>query len=183
VAELLLVGSLGKPHGLDGSIYVQRFNPGSDIWAPGARFILVPGDRVGDRRADVVSGSEEPTLTLASAREAAKGRLCCRFTELRGREAAEGVRGGYLAIPLATLPPAGDDELYYHEVKGWAVVDAEGGRLGTVIDVVETYTTLLEVRPDKGGPTYFIPLVESIVTAIDRARRAVVVAPPEGLLP
>ena len=181
--KLLLMGVVGKPHGLDGGCFVRPFNPDSPVWREGMRFETLTADRVGAGEPDTVEGPASGHLTIEAVGMGAKERLLCMFREVPGRDAVEALRGTYLAIPLDSLPPADPDEFFFHEVKGWAVVDPSGAPLGTVLRVVETYVELLEVRPSRGGPPVLVPVVESLVTEIDRAGQRIVVDPPEGLFP
>ncbi|TNF30034.1 MAG: 16S rRNA processing protein RimM [Deltaproteobacteria bacterium] len=181
--KLLLMGVIGKPHGLHGGCFVRPFNPDSPLWREGAAFELVPADRVPTSEADTIDGPGVRQLTVEAVGLGPKDRLLCMFQEIVGREAIDALRGHYLAVPLESLPAADDDEFFFHEVKGWAVVDPSGAPLGTVSRVVETYAELLEVRPTHGGAPVLVPVVAALVTEIDRAGQRIVVDPPEGMFP
>ncbi|MCA9516737.1 MAG: 16S rRNA processing protein RimM [Myxococcales bacterium] len=182
--QLLLIASIGKAQGLRGALHVTPFNAASPLWAPGSELVLVSGDLVKGGQPDAVEAPDDRRLRLATVREGSKGRLVCTFAGVDGRDAAEALGGSYLAVPLeAVAPPDDPDEVLFHEVRGWDVVDTAGKVLGAVVAVVETYTELLEVRPKRGGASFFVPIVKEIVTAFDRAGRRVVIDPPEGLVP
>jgi len=182
--KLLLIGVIGKAHGLDGGCFVRPFNADSPLWTEGTQLTLVPADRVGSGQPDVIDVDGGRTLTIEALGLGVKDRLMALFREVPDRDAIERLRGAYVAVPLDAVAPAVDeDEFYFHEVKGWSVVDPAGASLGTVVQVVETYAELLEVRPEGGRGTVYVPIVASIVTAIDRAARRIVVDPPEGLFP
>ena len=179
--KLLLIGTIGKPHGLDGGCFVRPFNPDSPLWSAETTLELFPADRVGRGQPDIVDGPGVGRLTVEAVGLGVKDRLLCMFHEVRDREAVEALRGTYLAVPLDTVAPADDDEFFFHEVKGWSVVDAAGEPLGTVVQVVETYDALLEVRPVRERQNVFVPIVAAIVTTIDRDARRIALDPPEGL--
>lgn len=182
--KLLLVGVIGKSHGLDGGCFVRPFNADSPLWTEGTVLTVVPADVVGPGQPDTVEARGGRTLTLEALGLGVKDRLLCMFREVPDRDAIEALRGAFVAVPLDAVAAAdNDDEFYFHEVKGWEVVDTHGEPLGTVVQVVVTYAELLEVRPVQGRGTVYVPIVASIVTAIDRARRRLVLDPPEGLFP
>lgn len=181
--HLLLIASVGRAQGLHGAVHVTPFNAASPLWAPGSELFVVAGDRVAPR-ADTVDAANDRRVTLTSVRAASKGRLLCAFGGVADRDQAEQLAGSYLAVPLEAVPALDDpDEVFFHEVRGWEVVDTAGRALGTVVGIVETYTELLEVRPPRGGASFFVPIVREIVQAFDRVGRRVVLAPPEGLIP
>jgi len=183
--KLLLMGVIGKPHGLGGGCFVRPFNPDSPLWRDGVVFDLVPAARV-PPETDIVDGPGARRVTVEAVGLGAKERLLCMFREVRHRDGPRGIeelRGSYLAVPLDSLPTADADEFFFHEVKGWAVVDPEGAPLGTVKRVVETYAELLEVRPTRGGAPVLVPIVAAIVTEIDREAQRIVIDPPEGMFP
>ena len=107
------VGRVGRPHGLDGSFFVEGPSERAETFAVGA--IL----HVGGEAAKVVvskrgSGSR-PVIRLDRRVE----------------------RGAVLAVPRSALPPLAEDEYYTFELVGLAV-EEEGGRLlGRVTDVLD----------------------------------------------
>jgi 16S rRNA processing protein RimM len=78
--------------------------------------------------------------------------------------------------------PADPEEFYDHQLRGLAVVTADGAEVGTVDDVVHlpAQDLLAVKRPD--GREVLVPFVSAIVPEIDVAARRVVIAPPPGLL-
>ena len=108
--DVVQVGRVGRPHGLDGSFVVEGASDDPDRFAVGAR--ILAGD--------------EPAIVASSKR--AGGRLVIRLD--RPVE-----RGTVLAVPRDELPPAGDGGYYVFELVGLEV-EEEGGRpLGLVQDV------------------------------------------------
>ncbi len=181
--NLLVVGVIGRPHGLGGGCYVKRFNPDSPLWAKGTAFKLLDAAALPGGRPDIVDASPLGEIVLDDAFVAAKGRTVCVFEGVRFRDQSEALRGRFLAVPTEALDAPDDDEFFYYELKGWPVVDVEGAVLGHVVEVIETCIELLEVRPVAGGDHFFVPVVLEIVSEIDREARRVVVTPPEGLIP
>jgi 16S rRNA processing protein RimM len=107
MTDLVSVGRVGKPHGLDGSFFVERASEDEARFAKGAT-LHVEG---------------EPAKVIASKRS--RGRPVIRLD----RDVS---RGAELAVPRDELPPTAEDEYYEFELLGLAV-EEEGGRpLGRV---------------------------------------------------
>ena len=122
-----------------------------------------------------------PELTIESIRPYRKGFLA-RFAGVDDRTEAERLRGLYLLRPFDTIDELADDEIFYHELLGAAVVTREESALGTVKEVYPVRPAhLLEVTGPDGD--ILLPLSPRVVVEFDRERRRVVVDPPEGLLP
>jgi 16S rRNA processing protein RimM len=148
VPEFVPVGRVGKPHGLDGSFFVEgasrdesRFETGETLWIDG-----------------------EPLRIEASRRS--RGRPVIRL-ERRVE------RGTTLAVPSAALPPPDLDAYYVFQLVG-LTVEEEGGRLvGRVRDVLE-YPANDVLELDSG---ISLPLVEACVREVDLERGRIVVSP------
>ncbi|MEU2611790.1 ribosome maturation factor RimM [Micromonospora sp. NPDC007271] len=177
---LLVVGRIGKPHGIRGEVTVEvrtdepeaRFAPGMVLRAmPGAVAPPSPG-------AYQVPGE----LTVESARWH-QGRLLVAFEGVLGRDVAEALRGTLLGVDSGDLaPPEDPEEFHDHQLVGLAVVTPAGERLGEVarIDHAPASDLLVLRRPE--GRTALIPFVKAIVPEVDLAGGRVVVDPPGGLL-
>jgi len=139
VSDLVPVGRVGKPHGLDGSFVVEGASADEGHFAKGAT-LYVDG---------------EPA-TVEALRHA-RGRPVIRLD-------AKPVRGATLAVPRAELPlPEDDDSFYVFQLVG-LVVEEEGGRLlGRVADVLE-YPANDVLELDSG---LSLPLVAACVREVD----------------
>jgi 16S rRNA processing protein RimM len=121
------------------------------------------------------------TCRIVSAAPHGAGLLLVGFDGVSDRTAAEGLTGARILVPTADLPPPSDDEFYWHEVLGFAVVTVDGRALG---ELVETFSTgLNDVWVVRGsGGEHLIPVIADVVRAIDRAARRIVIEPIPGLL-
>lgn len=171
----LVVGHLNKVHGTKGELFVWPLTDHPEShFAPGA--VHYPGDD--DARRPVPS---QPPLTIESVRPYRKGFLA-RFEGYDTRTDAEALRGRYLLRPFDEIDPLGDGEVFYHELLGADVATPDGSVVGTVKEVYPLSSAdLIEVAGPRGEAV--IPLVPQFVSGFDRARRRVVVDPPDGLLP
>jgi 16S rRNA processing protein RimM len=147
--ETVVVGRVGRPHGLNGAFVVENASEDPVRFAVGAS-LLVAG---------------EPARVEESKR--ARGRPVIRLD--RRVE-----RGASLEVARADLPPPDADSFYVFQVVGLAVIEEGGGRvLGRVVDVAPGLANdVLEL--DSG---LALPLVEDCVRQIDLEAGRIVVAP------
>jgi 16S rRNA processing protein RimM len=102
-------------------------------------------------------------------------------------EAATLLIGYQFAVPEADRVQLAEDEYYDWELQGCRVETAAGERVGKVKGVLRTGgVNLLVVEDDsenenKKQPS-LIPMVKSILIAVDKEQQLVVIDPPEGLL-
>jgi 16S rRNA processing protein RimM len=148
-SDLVPIGKVGKPHGLDGSFFVEGPSDRPDAFARGA---IVHVDGV-------------PAEIVVSKR-GAQGRPVIKLERAVAR-------GATLAVPRAELPALGEDEYYTFQLVG-LVVEEEGGReLGRVRDVLE-YPANDVLELDSGVS---LPLVGACVRQVDVANGRIVIAP------
>ena len=96
-------------------------------------------------------------------------------------EEAEPLRGAQLYLPLTELPKLEDDQFYFHDVIGFAVVDSTLGVLGTVENFYELpQQDMLAMRYQ--GQEVLIPVVDELVSHADHAKKEIYVNLPDGLL-
>ena len=181
--RLLLIGRVGRAHSLRGAVQVIPFRPDSPLWRGDGELYLIDAAAVGDEPADVVEVPGATTRRVLSLRQGGKGRLLLTFEGVTDRTAADALRGTLVAVPVDELTAADEDEFYFHEVPGWEVATPSGEVVGRVVRAIEGSTDLLEVRPARGGATFYVPVVAALVLEIDRAGRRFVIDPIEGLVP
>ncbi|HEX2314337.1 MAG TPA: ribosome maturation factor RimM [Thermomonospora sp.] len=168
VDDQVVIGRVGRPHGVRGEVTVdvRTDDPGSRF-APGAVLATDPEDA--------------GPLTIEHARWHS-GRLLLRFAGVGDRSAAEELRGTWLVVDAADLPPLDDpDEFHDRQLVGLAVLTTAGTRVGTVAEVRHHGQDLLVVARD-GGDEALVPFVAAIVPEVDLAGHRIVIDPPPGLL-
>jgi 16S rRNA processing protein RimM len=170
----VLVGRIGKPHGVRGHVTIDvRTDEPERRFPDGARLRAVPPKG---------SAFALPTLTVAASRWH-QGVLHLLFAELGDRNEAEGARGVllYADIP-ADATPDDPDEYYDHQLVGLAAHDTEGAHLGEVTGLVHGGAQdLLMIRtPDRRDT--LVPFVKALVPVVDLTERKVVIADRPGLV-
>jgi 16S rRNA processing protein RimM len=170
-ARHMVVGRLRKPHGLKGDLTLFPITDDPDtVFAPGRSVWLVGLDGA------TVAGP----VTIERSRSYHREWLV-KFAGADGREAIDPWRGLFLAVPAEELTPPEGDEVYLHELDGFAVRLPDETPLGLVSAVYEMPAGLMiEVQ----GPRreFLLPYRKEFVQQVDRAGRRLVVTPPDGLI-
>ena len=145
--DLVVVGRVGKSHGLDGSFVVEEASEAEERFRIGAELIV----------------ENEPARIIAARR--ARGRPVIRLDRRVPRGAA-------LEIPRDSLAPPGEDEYYVFQLVGQRVEEDGGRPLGIVTDVSPGLANdVLEL--DSG---LFLPMVEDCILEVDLPAGRIVVA-------
>jgi 16S rRNA processing protein RimM len=182
----LVVGRVGRPHGIRGEVTVQVHTDDPGLrFAAGAVLATDPASR--------------GPLTIRSSRWHS-GRLLIAFDGYADRGSAEELRGTLLVMDSAEAGPAGPEEFRDHELIGLHVVTVAGEPVGVVTDVLHYGQDLLVVGPAAGPPgralgasappgpaggghgQILVPFVAAIVPEVDVGNGRVVIDPPPGLL-
>ena len=170
-ARHLVVGRLRKPHGLKGDLTLFPITDDPEtVFAPGRSVWLVGLD------GETVAGPVMIERSRSYHRE-----WLVKFAGADGREAIDPWRGLFLAVPADELTPPEGDEVYLHELDGFAVRLPDETPLGLVSAVYELPAGLMiEVQ----GPRreFLLPYKKEFVRQVDRAGRKLVVTLPEGLI-
>jgi 16S rRNA processing protein RimM len=146
--EHVIVGRVGRPHGLDGSFFVERASEDPGRFAKGATLYV-----------------EGVPATVAVSKRGSGGRPVIKLDRAVPR-------GADLTLPRDELPPTEDGEYYAFELVGLSVEDEEGNGLGLVKDVLPGVANdVLEL--DSG---VILPLVDACVRDVDLEGGRIVVA-------
>jgi 16S rRNA processing protein RimM len=148
VGELVQVGRVGRPHGLDGSFVVEDASEAPERFVRGAT-LLVGG------AARRVTGSKR-----------ARGRPVIRLD-------GPVERGAALCVPRSALPPPGPDAYYVFDLVGLAVEEEGGRSLGRVAAVEAGVANDVLVL----GSGAALPLVDACIRAVDLEHGRILVAP------
>jgi 16S rRNA processing protein RimM len=159
-AERILVGEIGRPHGVRGLVKLRSFTVD-----PAAIASYGPlTDAKGERRF---------TLTLLADGLA-------RIEGVSDREAAARLTGTGLYAERANLPPPGEDEFYLADLIGLPAETATGESLGRIRSVEEHGAGAFLVLD--GPPERLVPFTRACVPVVDTAAGRVVVELPEEIV-
>lgn len=99
--------------------------------------------------------------------------LLARIRGVDDRDAAQAWVGVEIAVPRASLPPAGTDTWYWTDLVGCAVENRDGVALGQVTGLMETGAHDVLVTWD-GTRERLIPLVvDAVIDEVDVAQRRI----------
>ena len=159
----MIAGEIGKPHGINGDVYVVRISDDPHRFDPGAKLIHSNGE----------------TFVVENARPH-RDRFLVKFEGVDSREDAEAIRGT-LFVPSGEVRQLEEGEYWEHDLVGCEVYDKDSTRLGEVAAVIPgPAQDLLELKTERGAR--LIPMVQEFVVEIDPSARKIVVDPPDGLL-
>ena len=173
----LVVGRVGRPHGIRGELTVQVHTDDPDLrFAAGSVLATEPAAR--------------GPLTVSSSRWHS-GRLLVTFAGYEDRSRAEDLRGTLLVMDSADVAPAADpDEFHDYQLIGLEVLTVAGEPVGVVADVLHQGQDLLVIQPS-GSPSaapgperdpILVPFVAAIVPEVDVKAGRLIIDPPAGLL-
>ncbi len=145
----VVVGRVGKPHGLDSAFFVEHASERENVFARGATLF-----------------ADGEAATVVTSRHGSGGRPVIRLD----RHVERGVE---LAVERATLPQLEEaDEFYVFQLVGLSVEQEDGRLLGRVREVLE-YPGNDVLELDSGAS---LPLVEACVRQVDLPGGRIVVA-------
>jgi len=172
-SQYLLVGQLGKPHGVKGGIRVNPFTNYPEIsFAPGTTLYL------GDDKGNLPTNPK--VIRLGAARPFQTG-LLVNLEGVFDRNMARSLTGSHIFLLADQVAELQEGEYFWHDLVGMEVFDLEGVFLGKVSGVYELAPVdLLEVS----GPesSFMIPCSSEIVVNVNLERKKIVLDPPDGLL-
>ena len=149
-AAEIIVGKVGAPRGLDGTL---RIIPLTDF---DGRFDALEKISVGGKIFDI-----ETVKQIG-------GQLFIKFAGVDSREVAKTLTNKFLTVDRADAAPLADGEFYTFDIIGCEVFDGDK-KIGTVTNVLKTGSNdVLEVD----GKT-LIPALKSVVRSIDIAAKKI----------
>ncbi len=176
----LIVGRIGRPHGIRGESVIGVRTDEPDLRFAVGAVLDVARTLPADARGEGYVGDGQ--LSVDSVRWHS-GQLLVRFAGITDRTAAAELTGSWLSVDSSQLPETSDpDEFRDHELIGLSVRTSAGDPVGVVTDVLHYGQDLLVVRPAEGTNEHLVPFVKAIVPEVDVSAGVIVIDPPPGLL-
>ncbi|KRF18026.1 ribosome maturation factor RimM [Nocardioides sp. Soil797] len=187
----LVVGRIGKPHGIRGEVTVdvrtdepeRRFAVGTTLRAEQPKGRAARSGANGPESGAAPSTSTPLREVTVRSMRWHQGVLLLGLEQVASRNDAEAARGLVLHASIdADATPEDPDEFYDHQLIGLAAHDLDGTHLGEVTAVVHGGAQdLLQIRtPDRRDT--LVPFVKVLVPEVDLAGNRVVVADRPGLV-
>jgi 16S rRNA processing protein RimM len=175
--DLVLVGTIERPHGLRGEVVVNPLTDfGDERFVPGAALITARAGRTPDRstvlRIDDVRWHKDRPLVL--------------FDGVETVDDAEALRGQGLWIAASDRPALEPGLFYETDLVGCQVETVAGpAGPGTLVGTVRRVegapgASVLVIETPQGE--VLVPLADEICRVIDPAARRIAIDPPAGLL-
>lgn len=160
----LIIGKLGKSHGVYGEIEMQVFTDFPERLKPGRKFYL---------------GEEKKVYTLDTIRPKNKN-LLLSFIGIDSPEAARQLTNLFVYAKTSEVPPLPQGQYYHHEIIGLKVYE-DSTFLGEISEILETGANDVFVVNNPSGAEILLPDIPSVILEIDLDRAKMQVRVPEGL--
>lgn len=156
---MVIMGRIAAAHGIRGWVKVQPYTEYLDSLANYSTWWV--GQEDGPWHELEVQQCEVHNRTLAA-----------QLPDCPDRTAAEKLKGLLIAVPRSSLPQHSDDEYYWSDLIGLAVVNEAGEALGTVANLLETGANqVLSVKGE--GREILIPFVSTAIKQVDVKNRTI----------
>ena len=96
-------------------------------------------------------------------------------------EEASALAGRDMYLPLDLLPKLTGNQFYFHEVKGFRVIDDERGDIGVIESVIE-YPAQPLFQIFNGDKEILIPVIDEVIERVDREAKTIYISAPNGLI-
>jgi 16S rRNA processing protein RimM len=167
--ERVTVGTIGKPHGLDGTVVLHPETDNPNRFIAGATIQVDSGKTDSGR-----------LLTVRSVRSS-EAVLLVSFVDINDRDAAETLRGVTLSIDPSERRSLSADEFWPEDLIGLEARDSSGNAIGSIKAVdADSPQSRLTIATAHGD--FIVPLVTALVPEVNLAGGYLVVEPIEGLL-
>ena len=102
------------------------------------------------------------------------------FEDLTAEQAAA-LAGHDMYLPLDLLPKLTGNQFYFHEVKGFRVVDDQYGDIGVIESIIE-YPAQPLFQIMNGTTEILIPVIDQVIKEVDRDNKTIYISAPNGLI-
>lgn len=153
--DIVVLGRLADPYGIKGWLRLHPFGDDPLSWSEMPVWWL--GKEGGPWR----------EVKLCGLKHHGEG-LVVLLDGVPDRTAAEALKGVLVGAPRDALPQPSEDEFYWADLIGMAVVNAEGEALGQVAGLLETGAHDV-LRVVDGDIERLLPFVEAVVRSVDEA--------------
>ncbi len=166
--EFVVIGQIGKPHGLKGEVKLSLLTDFPERFEENDKFLIRFPD-------------EHTEWKSAAAYRWQGNHLLIRFEGTDSREAAEKLRGTTVEIERSACHELPEGEFYIADLIGLQVRTEQGVRIGVLKDVMQQGAQDLYIVQD-GAKEVLIPAVREFIKKIDLETGEIVIDPIEGLL-
>lgn len=175
--DLIEVGYVGAAYGIRGWLKVQPHADDASALLHARRWWLLRAPPAGVVSAPAQQ-DEALCVKIAQSREHS-GTVVAQATGVADRNVAEALKGRRVWIRRADFPPPEDNEFYWVDLIGCAVVNEQDEVLGEVSGLIDNGAhQILQVAyalPDGKPGERLIPFVDAFLRTVDTSARRIVV--------
>ena len=154
---MIVLGRIVAPFGVHGWLRVHPFGDDPEAWQKMPQWWL---------SADVDAPAETWKVRGVEAVKLHGDSVIAKLAGIDDRDASEALGNCFFGAPRDALPPLVQDEYYWTDLIGLAVVNMRDQPLGRVKSLVETGANQVLVVVD-GEHERLLPFVEHVVKAVD----------------
>ena len=164
--DLVLVGHVTGAYGIQGWVRIRPYSSDGDALLSAKTWWLDKPELHDVERLESKLHNDE---------------VVARLMGVSGRDAAEVLKGATVQIRRSHFPALDNDEFYWVDLIGLAVVNERGEHLGVVGDLMDNgaHPILRVEQPvaegEKPAPELLIPFVDQFVKTVDQAARLITV--------
>ena len=176
-ADAQEVGRIVEAWGVKGWIKVQPYSSDPQALVSARRWFLQKPER-NEGLPSAASPALPASIAISQVRPHGD-MLVAKPAESADRGSADALRGARIFVARSAFPATPQDEYYWVDLIGLAVVNRGGVRLGSVAGLIDTGPqSVLQVRAEgleEGPAERLIPFVSAYVDAVDLEQRRITV--------
>ncbi len=162
------IGQIVKSHGLTGRVKVLSYLE-SDRLLPSLKDAWIGPDRDSAKR-----------YPIENVRPDGRTHFSLKLEGVEDRNAADALRGLTISVPRESLEPLPEDEYYWEDLIGLAVVTEDGKSLGRIVGIFPTGGNDVFVCRAKNKET-LLPAIAEVIRSVDIQGGTMVVRLLKGL--
>lgn len=165
--DCFYLGRIAKTHGIKGELTIRL-----DVDDPSAYH---------DMKYFLLEINKVLTPFFVEKMTCSGDKVFVKVQDINTVEAASALTGKEVFLPLELLPKLSGKQFYYHEVKGFLLIDEIHGELGPINDVIE-YPTQAIIQVFKDKKEILIPILDQVIQKVDRKTKKLYIKAPDGLI-
>ncbi|MBR3699565.1 MAG: 16S rRNA processing protein RimM [Bacteroidales bacterium] len=165
--DCFYLGRIAKTHGIKGEVTIRL-----DVDDPSAYH---------DMKYFLLEINKVLTPFFVEKLTCSGDKVFVKVQDINTVEAASALTGKEVFLPLEMLPKLSGKQFYYHEVKGFLLIDEIHGELGPINDVIE-YPTQAIIQVFKDKKEILIPILDQVIQKVDRKTKKLYIKAPDGLI-
>jgi 16S rRNA processing protein RimM len=165
--DYFFLGKIIKTHGFDGKLTAYLDTDEPDFYE--------------DLQLVFVNIAGTPIPHFVEYIKILNNKATIRFQDIHTLDSAEPLVNKELHLPLSELPELSGNRFYYHEVKGFSLIDEKYGHVGMIKQVLD-YPNQAVFQVMKNEKEILVPISEEVIVNVDRTKKEILVKAPEGLI-